>query len=190
MIQNPYLKLSAHIKKEYDLSQNEAAALTAIKSDQSKYINPTLRERIDNPEIKETVMNLDSGLEKLPSYNDSTVYRNFNFSKSQQKKVKNFFENNIGKTIQFQDYQSCTKRRIFAGNKKYYNLTIMINTDSNSAGKDIDKIYKDCGLKDSEEEVLFKRRICFIIEKVNFKDYIKVILTETKNENPIVFPNF
>lgn len=190
MITNPFPTLSKYVVSEYNLMESQANALFAFKSNMSKEINGAVRYNNITPELTDLISNLEIALEKIPSYDNKIVFRNLNFLDFQIDSVKDFFKENLGQVIRFEEFQSCTKREIFTGNKNSHNFIIEITTSNKSLGKDIHKIYQECKLDDKEQEVLFQQNACFKVNEINPDKYIKVKLTEVESEKSILFPIF
>ncbi|PWG04044.1 ADP-ribosyltransferase [Polaribacter aquimarinus] len=147
--------------KKFKLTEIEAKLINSYTGQNSSWINSELRSighNICNCKIQ--VQNLiNSGLNKLPSFNKNTVYRFEPNYINGTLTSKKWFRKKIGKIIKAPFFLSTTKDKDW-GNSE---VVLKINTSVNSLGKDLSEI----GINSSEKEVLFKTNSLFKIIDVN-----------------------
>jgi hypothetical protein len=119
---------------------------------------------------------LNSALNKLDSMNNLTIYRDIRNPDDGVEKWLDYYEEEIGTLIKYKDFLSCHTDNVkISDNETDYQF--VIKTSNNSNAKDIQKIT----LIQIENEVLFKNKTNFLIEKVDRKTN-QVFIREIKNE--------
>jgi ADP-ribosyltransferase exoenzyme len=170
--------LKTELQEKYSLSQNEANALVMFKASDCIGLNSKIRRGILTSEEKIFCDNLKNGLVKIPSTSENIIYRHLNFLDFQIESVKNYFQNNLGKRIRFQEFQSCTLRHCFTGDSNHHNWSMKISTNQPTNAKDIFSLWNKHELNDAEQEVLLLNNTCFEVMSVDPDSIIKVHLKE------------
>lgn len=130
-------------------------------------LNYCLRNHSDklDKDLKVYIRLLDNALNKLDSINNSTIYRDIRHPDDEVDKWLDYYEENIGGEIVFNDFLSCHEDNVRISDEKTdYQFVIKTSDDSN--GKDIQNIT----FIQIEKEILFKNRTYFLIEKVDRKN--------------------
>lgn len=137
-------------------------------------LNYFLRNHIDklDRDQKVYIKLLNSALNKLDSFNDSTIYRDIRKPEDGAEKWLNYYEQNIGNVIKFNDFLSCHTDDVRISDEET-DYQFVIKTSDNSNGKDI----KNITLIQIENEVLFKNGTDFLIGKVD-KENNQVFMKE------------
>lgn len=127
-------------------------------------LNYFLRKHIDklDKDLKVYIRLLNSALNKLNSLNNSTIYRDIRKPDDGVEKWLDYYEQNIGNVIKFDDFLSCHTDNVRISDEET-DYQFVINTSDNSNGKDI----QNMTLIQIENEVLFKNGTDFLIEKVD-----------------------
>jgi hypothetical protein len=130
-------------------------------------LNYFLRNHIDklDKDLKVYIRLLNSALNKLDSLNNSTIYRDIRKPDDGAEKWLDYYEQNIGKVIKFNDFLSCHTDNVRISDDET-DYQFVIKTSQNSNGKDI----QNMTLIQIENEVLFKNGTNFLIEKVDKKN--------------------
>ncbi|MEI9942681.1 MAG: ADP-ribosyltransferase [Chitinophagaceae bacterium] len=173
--------LKTDIKQNYGLLQDEANALVMFKASDCIGLNSKIRRNSLTPEEIVFCNNLKNGLLKIPSTSEKVIYRHLNFIDFQIENVKNYFENNLGKRIRFQEFQSCTLRHCFTGNSNHHNWSMKISTNEPTNAKEIFSLWDKHELNDSEQEILLLNNTCFEVMSVTPDSNIKVHLIEIQS---------
>jgi hypothetical protein len=183
--------LNEGLQKDFLLSDNEAEAILGFKGGECTKLNFSIRTETLTEEQKIMSASLDSGLAKLPTVSSEVLYRNLQLFDEQIERAADFFKSNVGKTVIFKDFLSCTRRSNFTGNETDFSWVMEIQTLENSQARDIEAIWKEFDLSDTERKVAFTKNSCFRVVDCDPNSYIKVKLTETEESGiPIVVPYF
>jgi hypothetical protein len=152
----------------YNLSSEEAS-IVYMYTHHNIYnkLNYNLRENSQNldEDIKEYTNLLNLSLEKLPSVNETTLYRDIRYPENGVAHCLKYYKNNIGNVLSFNDFLSCHTDDVIISDKKT-DFQFVIKTSKNSNAKDIQQLT----LINLEKEILFKNMSFFLIEKVDRKN--------------------
>lgn len=140
------------------LTEDEKGALLRYKSSESYLLNALLREepnieKLDS-DTQEFVKNLDSALDKMPSYS-GTIYRDLSFdgwNDSEEQLTTFLKEHSVGKVVNYSGYTSAAKRQGYM-DKPTARLCIL----NSQRAKDISAVGLD------EDEVIYKRHASIVI---------------------------
>lgn len=138
------------------------------------------RKLIQETNIKEDLDNeklLNQALDKLESYDMLTVHVDFGVDEDEEDEIYEWFEERVGNVIQFPNFLGSTKNKEKFKNRNFY---LKIITCSNSSGKFITPLTG----KKLEEEVLFKSKSNFKIQKVNRGGSTVELLEVDRNNAP------
>ncbi|SEO94204.1 ADP-ribosyltransferase exoenzyme [Flavobacterium sp. CF108] len=158
--------LDAIIK--YDLSQEEASIVYMYTHHHIyENLNHNLRNNFENldEDFKVYSNRLNSALDKLPSFSEQILYRDIRHPQNGNDACLQYYEQNIGRALMFNDFQSChtDDKRI---SDEETDFQFVITTTKNSNAKDIQELT----FVNNEKEVLFKNRTQFLIERVDKKE--------------------
>lgn len=162
--------------KKYDLSEDEASVIYMYTHHHIYHnLNYNLRNNYQNlyEDLKNYISRLNSALDKLPSWNEQIVYRDIRHPQKGHDQCLDYYKQNIGKTLIFNDFQSCHTDNVRISDEET-DFQFVITTSENSNAKDIQELT----FVNNEREVLFKNRTQFLIESVdkeNNRVYMKEI---------------
>jgi hypothetical protein len=161
--------------KLYDLSIEEASIIYMYTNHQIyNNVNYQLRNRkvkVDE-DVEEYKNLLNNSLDKLPSVNNMTIYRDINNPDDEIKGAMHYYIRNIGAKIICKDFMSCHKSDSRWSDEET-GFQMVIKTNKNSRGKDLSNITYNV----EEKEVLFKSGTFFFVDDVNIEK-TTVYLTE------------
>lgn len=175
--------LEQYLCSNFCLSPIEAKTLISFKAS-SKQFNAKIRNNQLSPDDCLFYQQLHSALNKLPSTNQPTIYRNLSFFDCQLSKASEYFK--LGIKVRFREFLSCTIRECFTGNPSNYNCIIEIIPFQKSQAKDIYPIWDKFDLNDAEKEVIYMNNSCFEILEIKYmQDKLDLKVNEIEPDKTI-----